>query len=299
MSEGIKQTPEQEAQREKLYEQYRRWSYGPVAQWSTEEQIKKAVNDCLEWAGIGGRPVLVFDGPKTMKQFVRDNAEASPVSLDWIGITGQYWLCHYDHLVMNVGVDCEQKLRDGINLTRELFVHGVGGGIAFENAVLVFRRPIYVKWDSRNRLHCDNGPSIEFLDGTKLYNYHGVRLTKTSWIIEQPHLITHEKVMEERNVEIRRVMVEVMGMERWMADAKFTVLDTVQEKDHEGREIVCKLLSFPIGDEDEIRMTEVCCPSTGKTVHERVPSSIRTYQAARAWQWDTVESPQEESIWET
>ena len=64
-------------------------------------------------------------------------------------------------------------------------------------------------WGS-HRLHCADGPAIAWRDGYALYFWHGVRVPQD--VIEQPELITAQRILGETNAEIRRVMLERMGI---------------------------------------------------------------------------------------
>jgi hypothetical protein len=72
-------------------------------------------------------------------------------------------------------------------------------------------------------LHCESRAAIEYRDGWGVYAWHGVRVP--DWIILQPELITVEKIDQEQNAEIRRVMLERYGFPRFMRDAGAEILD--------------------------------------------------------------------------
>lgn len=63
-------------------------------------------------------------------------------------------------------------------------------------------------WGS-HRLHNASGPAITYADGWGLYFWHGVRVEP--WVIESP---TAERVLSERNVEVRRCAAESLGWDR-------------------------------------------------------------------------------------
>ena len=82
---------------------------------------------------------------------------------------------------------------------------------------IVSDRPEYIHRDDQARPHCATGPYTRWRDGWALYYVHGVRVP--AWVIEHPEQITAEKIRTESNAELRRVMVERMGLARFMADA--------------------------------------------------------------------------------
>jgi hypothetical protein len=71
--------------------------------------------------------------------------------------------------------------------------------------------------DDRGRLHCENGPALSYPDGWNIYAVHGVRVPAR--IIEQPGSLTIAEIEKESNTEIRRVMIERYGPERFLFDS--------------------------------------------------------------------------------
>lgn len=90
--------------------------------------------------------------------------------------------------------------------------------------VMVCERPQVIEreqiaprgWGS-HRLHCLTGPAVGFMDGWGVYAVHGVRVPR--WMIENKELITPAKIEAEMNAEIRRVMVELYGEDRYIIDS--------------------------------------------------------------------------------
>lgn len=39
----------------------------------------------------------------------------------------------------------------------------------YEKFVVASERPMIVRWDGQGRLHCENGPAVEYADGYCLY----------------------------------------------------------------------------------------------------------------------------------
>lgn len=77
--------------------------------------------------------------------------------------------------------------------------------------------PLRIMRDARNRPHCATGPSHLWRDGWSIYHWHGVRVPAE--VIERPHAITAAQVAAESNAEVRRVMVERMGHERYVRES--------------------------------------------------------------------------------
>jgi len=88
---------------------------------------------------------------------------------------------------------------------------------------IISARPTKLVVDADNRPHCEDGPFCEWADGTRLWSWHGVRVP--GWVIEHPELITADDVTAEQNEEVRRVLVERMTPEKFLAESKAEVID--------------------------------------------------------------------------
>jgi hypothetical protein len=93
-----------------------------------------------------------------------------------------------------------------------------------------------------------------------------------------PDTITADEVLRERNVEFRRVLIERMGMERFIEDSHAETLD--RDLDAGGPR---RLLRVPFEDGEDMVCLEVHCPSTGRRYVLRVPPGTQTCAHAAAW----------------
>ncbi len=116
-------------------------------------------------------------------------------------------------------LDVCPKRNDGL----DEILRSCGGFIPFENVVIALERPCKITRDQRNRLHNGSGKSIEYPDGWGCYSLHGMSVKK-SHIITHPEKITIEEINTEYNVEIRRVMIERYGIERFIHDSQAEVI---------------------------------------------------------------------------
>ncbi len=93
-----------------------------------------------------------------------------------------------------------------------------------------------------------------------------------------PETLQVADILNEQNAELRRVMIERIGFERFLGDANATVLD--RDKDAGGpRELLRVKLE---GDEDLVCVS-VRCPSTARHYLIRVPPTVTTCRQAVAW----------------
>jgi hypothetical protein len=73
-------------------------------------------------------------------------------------------------------------------------------------------------------IHNENGPAMEFKDGTKIYAYNGVRIPK--YIYETPyHKLDIEYLKTITNADVRAVFIKKYGIDRLM-DCYGTIMDS-------------------------------------------------------------------------
>jgi hypothetical protein len=106
----------------------------------------------------------------------------------------------------------------------EMLAEHSGPRIMHSDFCIISDRPARLLVDSENRPHCQDGPFCQWRDGSALYAVHGV--FTPAWIIERPDLVTAQKIDEEPNAEIRRVMVDQMGVERFLREGNARKLHT-------------------------------------------------------------------------
>ena len=79
---------------------------------------------------------------------------------------------------------------------------------------LISERPVRLLVDAQSRPHCGDGPFCAWRDGTALYAWHGTRVPKR--VIVAPETLTAADILGERNAEVRRVMIERVGHEKFL-----------------------------------------------------------------------------------
>lgn len=82
---------------------------------------------------------------------------------------------------------------------------------------MVCARPTSISRDAQGRLHNDSGPAIAWPDGWSVYSVHGVRVPKE--LITDRSWLTVDRIRQERNAEIRRVMIERYGKDIYLKDS--------------------------------------------------------------------------------
>ncbi|HEY9786554.1 MAG TPA: hypothetical protein V6D17_14190 [Candidatus Obscuribacterales bacterium] len=159
----------------------------------------------------------------------------------------------------------------------------------FTRACFICAPPKTMRLDEQNRLHCDKGPAFAYanyngsyrdysnVDDFRLYCWRGV--TVPDYIIENPHKMTVKTIDAERNIEVRRAMIERYGFGKYL-------LDSNAEKVHEDKYGV--LYRKVYSDDEPIVMVHVndATPQPDgfhRAYFIRVPSFITTAKEAVAW----------------
>jgi hypothetical protein len=150
---------------------------------------------------------------------------------------------------------------------------------------MISDRPEFLSVDDRNRPHCDTGPFCRWRDGSALYAVRGVRLPW--WVIEHPERITVETIDQERNAEVRRVMIERYRCGDEVSGAGAFICDAGGDRlEHD--EAFGTLWRREISGDEPIVMIEVVNSTPepdGRFKHYflRVPPGTRTAREAVAW----------------
>jgi hypothetical protein len=93
-----------------------------------------------------------------------------------------------------------------------------------------------------------------------------------------PDTLTHTEILAEANTEIRRVMLERFGLDRFMIAAKAEELDRDRDPGGERR-----LLRVPLEGDEPLVCVSVICPSTQRQFVLRVPPHMTSCRQAIAW----------------
>lgn len=134
----------------------------------------------------------------------------------------------------------------------EEIAHSAGFVWWSDDVVAISDRPKRVTRDGGGRLHAEDGLALEYRDGWGVYAWHGFRISgKNTWIIKQKEKITPELIEKETNAELRRIMLEIYGYEKYLAkrNAKEIAVDELHGKKR-------RLLEFTLANEP-IRVVEV------------------------------------------
>jgi hypothetical protein len=214
----------------------------------------------------------------------------------WYWTPGQfdstYWLSYLE------------ALRDWCDFDRVAGLIAVAESCAwawtFPDIVVFCAPPTRIARDADNRLHHDSGAAVMFADGWGVYAIHGVRVPQQ--VVESPETLTPKQIRDERNAEVRRVMIERFGQERFVRESGAVLLDTV---DDDAVEVAsgtdglpvpfglrgAKLYRVDLPDDEPIVMVALknSTPEPDGRIKDymlRVPPGVQTVREAVSWTFD-------------
>ena len=202
------------------------------------------------------------------------------------------WLPYYEFLIRKVpafpvGPTNKQFIRAYLD-----FCKVTPCALLQDEICFVCEAPLVYSTDESRRMHSESGPAIAFSDGYKIFAWHGTMVPE--WIIEKPYAITVDKIIQEPNNEVRRVMIDRFGSERFIRESGASVV----HQDEFGT-----LFRKELVNDEPLVMVKVknSSPEPDGSFRDyflRVPPSIRTAKAAVAWTFDMTPeeySPSRES----
>lgn len=129
------------------------------------------------------------------------------------GLLGQFadWLSWFD-FADRLGTDVS-KLAPAFDLTKSC-----GWAVLFWDWAFISARPEWIHRDERGRLHCKSGAAVRYADGFSVFAIHGVRVPAK--VVVAPESITIPEIESAGNAEVRRVMIERYGPERYLMDSE-------------------------------------------------------------------------------
>lgn len=152
-----------------------------------------------------------------------------------------------------------------------------GWYLAFERECWVSEKPQFVRVDELNRLHSDLGPAIRYSDGFQVYAMKGVLVP--DWLVTTPKRLTARQISDERNLEVRRIMLDIYGPEKYLRYIGAKPIST----DDFGT-----LYQARFDDDEPLLMVKVINSTpepdgSFKDYWIRVPPTVRTAREAVAW----------------
>jgi hypothetical protein len=146
-------------------------------------------------------------------------------------------------------------------------------------------------WNS-HRLHNPTGPAIEFRDGWALWALGGVNVTEQ--IVMRPETLTLDDIWAETNAEVRRVMIDQIGWDRFVDMADLTLVHEEPDPGNPGH--ILQLFDLPERVYDEpVRLVLVTNASPERDGHRKrygltAPADCQTAAGAIAWTFNVPEA---------
>ncbi|QBD75737.1 hypothetical protein EPA93_06840 [Ktedonosporobacter rubrisoli] len=271
-----------------LYEKVEACVYGEASMWNTQGASRYGI-----WTNV--TEIIMWE----IYQSVLDSVEATlwgntRVSvgvnlrdITWANVEESVWGCQGlgDIVLLSL-----QAYNDAYWLAFFRFLHEVfeenklihwalfnelvsGYRLQSKEAWLV-RKPILLECDEQGRLHSASGRCLQYRDGWGWYAWHGVRMPEK--IILHPQQLTREDWLQEHNVEVRRVIQEQLGNDRFVELIGGKYIDTGTRGN---------LIEVDLGNDPEgvAHYVQVRDASTQRQYSLRVPPSIRRADEAIAW----------------
>lgn len=191
-----------------------------------------------------------------------------------------FWICFYTFCRDILGIRYVEKQNKLLNAWADL-AHSTFWWWCFENYIVFSERPTEIHLvpppeGGTERLHNTAGPAVAFKDGTKYWYVEGVRVP--SKIVEAPEKLTAGDVRSETNQEVRRIMLQRMGLEKFLKESGSEIIHS--EEDPPRR--LHRTAQFP-GEPEPHVYVEVQDPSTERMYFLRVPPTVTTCTEAVAW----------------
>ncbi len=238
--------------------------------------LKDEISDLIEHASLQGQALVEFFegfgqrlGSEPNLQFARVHWTAE--NLEWMA-TAQYLL----------QLTADTSLRSITDRLLPWLTLGIAtsGVLPFPGAVFLCERPLTCTLSERFQLHNDSGPALTYSDGLAQYIWNDIVVPEK--VILEKDSISVEEIEKETNVEIRRVMLEIYGEERYVRDSGIEAV-------HEDATGILYRKEF--SNDEALVMVKVINSSpepdgTFKHYFLRVPPDIKTAQEAVAWTFE-------------
>jgi hypothetical protein len=268
-------------------------AWGEIAErlWDPTTSLSARIRDGIEEAVLSATGTSTDRGPAARRGTVTPTApvarEARAATLDALG--GQHdaaWLAAFDGLRR-----CFPQLDDSpsapaLDAVAEV-ARAAGWWWPYENVVLVAERPTELHRDESARLHNGEGAALAFPDGFALHAWRGMPVPADFVTALGPagSALSAQRIRNEDNAELRRVMLEIYGYDRYLTEVGARPL----HRDETG---VLWRIDLP-GDEPVV-MVEVLNSTpepdgSVRTYWLRVPPTTRTARAGVAWTFGLTE----------
>lgn len=212
-----------------------------------------------------GQNVLI---PSSVEQSILSSFEQTIY-----GYHDAYWLAFYDFFREELQLKKQTNILKGLS---GLSKH-CGWVLPHEKICWASERYCLLNRDERGKLHSLTSPAILYPDGWAIYAIHGIRVKEK--VVLNPELITIKEIEEENNTEIKRLMIDRFGLDRFFIESGLKKL-------HEDKFGILYLRELP-NDEPivavKVKNSTAESDGTFKDYFLRVPPDCKTAEEAVAW----------------
>lgn len=147
----------------------------------------------------------------------------------------------------------------------------------YEKVTVVCERPVELHRDEAGRLDRGDGPALAYPDGFALYAWRGMPVPAD--FLAELTTLDPTRIRTEENAELRRVMLEFYGYDRYLAESGAEPI---------GKDETGILWRIALDDDEDVVMVEVVNSTpepdgTSRTYWLRVPPNTRTAKEGVAW----------------
>ena len=214
-----------------------------------------------------------------LRDNLRDKIKPKYLSTNLLGSMDAFWIAFYEFPEKFLGIKYSEKDKHTLNLWSSLS-KSCSWFWCYENYCFVSDRPEKLSFNIQNRLHCEDGPAVKWIDGCELYYWNGIAIPK-EWILNKQS-ITKQTIIEEKNAEKRRCIREIIGTKQYA-----TLIDIKEiDKDHvNGQDVI--LYKTKQKDDiinEHIYYVNVTCHSTLRQYFLCIPKeAAKNAWSAVAW----------------
>jgi len=198
------------------------------------------------------------------------------IARDWMAADEFYWMAayHFPHTKLKARVS--DDISKPLNLWVELLLSATSF-LFCQNVCFVFLKPTKCHHDEQFRFHHPTRAAVHFIDGSEYHNWHGIAIPDD--IVDNPKKLKFDRIMNERNAEVRRALIDMYGFEKFIQHAFPRKL----QEDEYG-----VLYEHRLPDDEPILVVKVTnsTPEPDGTYREyflRVPPDTETAKEGVAW----------------
>lgn len=227
-----KLTEEQELKLREYEEHYRK--VATCTDPCDRPKVEGIIRQVYKLSGLEEPDIKWFQSPVAACKYIASEKGGSYKDYMGWALSGQFeasWVAFYTFGERECGEVYDEANRAQLAAFRELS-HELGWWFAAENVAMLCERPdrVCLEHDRKPaRYHSTDGPALRFRDGYEAYFLRGTNVEKR--VVMRPETITAKEILEQENVELRRILMAQMGEEKFLKEAEFELAG----EDNEGK----------------------------------------------------------------